>query len=135
MTTPIPADLSYSADHEWVDRRLDAARVGITAHAADALGDVVFVDLPSAGSAVVAGEPCGEIESTKSVSDIYAPLTGTVFSVNEAVEETPGLINSEPYGSGWLFEISVAADAELLTPTQYAELTGGFVVGSPGASA
>jgi len=101
-----PAGLRYSRDHEWV--RIDGAvaRVGLTTDAQDALGDVVFVDLPSAGVRVAAGERIGEIESMKSVSETYAPLSGTVSAVNEALEADPALVNRDPYGDGWLYELT-----------------------------
>ena len=113
-----PADLRYTEDHEWVaDKGEGVVRVGITAYAQDALGDVVYVSLPSVGDSVTAGESCGEVESTKSVSDIYGPLNGTVSAINDELESTPELVNSEPYGSGWLIEITVddgaALDAQL----------------------
>ena len=102
-----PAGLRYTAEHEWV-RPPDAdgvVRIGITAFAQDALGDVVFVQLPDAGSAVEAGASIGEVESTKSVSEVYAPLTGVVRAVNEALDANPELVNSDPYGEGWMFEL------------------------------
>jgi glycine cleavage system H protein len=124
----IPEDLKYTAEHEWV-RTGDGGtvRVGITHYAQDALGDVVFVSLPEVGSAVTAGEACGEVESTKSVSEIYAPLSGEVTARNDALETRPELINSDPYGEGWLVEIA-AGDTEaavLMDAKGYAELTGG----------
>jgi glycine cleavage system H protein len=100
-----PDDLRYTAEHEWVRSDGAVARVGITAFAQDALGDIVFVTLPDEGAAVTAGSPCGEVESTKSVSDVYAPLTGTVAARNEALDASPELVNSDPYGEGWMFEI------------------------------
>jgi glycine cleavage system H protein len=104
-----PDDLRYTAEHEWVRLQPsgDVARVGITAFAQDALGDIVFVTLPDEGAAVTAGSPCGEVESTKSVSDVYAPLSGTVAGRNEALDASPELVNSDPYGEGWMFEIRV----------------------------
>jgi glycine cleavage system H protein len=104
-----PDDLRYTAEHEWVRIQPggDVARVGITAFAQDALGDIVFVTLPDEGAAVTAGSPCGEVESTKSVSDVYAPLTGTVSGRNEALDASPELVNSDPYGEGWMFEVRV----------------------------
>lgn len=102
-----PDDRSYTAEHEWA--RLDGGRVriGITDYAQRALGDVVFVTLPAAGEQVTAGAPLGEVESTKSVSDVYAPLSGVVAARNEALDSTPELVNSDPYGDGWLIEIEV----------------------------
>jgi len=108
-----PADLKYTAEHEWLRQPGEAAgsvRVGITDFAQDALGDIVYVSLPEVGAAVTAGSSCGELESTKSVSDVYAPVSGEVVAVNEALDATPELVNSDPYGAGWLFEI-VPADA------------------------
>lgn len=104
-----PDNLRYTAEHEWV-RPGDGeiVRVGITAYAQDALGDVVYVSAPSVGAAVTAGESCGEVESTKSVSDLYSPLTGTITAVNEALDAAPELINTDPYGEGWIFEMSLA---------------------------
>lgn len=104
-----PDDLRYTAEHEWVRSGDGAtARVGITAFAQDSLGDIVYVSLPDPGTQVEAGSSCGEVESTKSVSDIYAPLTGTVTARNDAVGDSPELVNSDPYGEGWLFEVEVA---------------------------
>ena len=108
-----PDDLGYTAEHEWVRLTDGVARVGITGYAQDALGDVVFVTLPDVGSGVTAGETCGEVESTKSVSDLYAPVAGTVTARNEALESTPELINSDPYGEGWIVEIELAEGADL----------------------
>lgn len=110
-----PAELTYTAEHEWL-RAAEGGRlrVGITAYAQDALGDVVFVTLPAVGTAVDAGEALGEVESTKSVSDVYAPLAGTVVAVNEALDATPELVNSDPYGEGWMFELEPAGGADAL---------------------
>jgi len=109
----IPDDLKYTSEHEWVRTGDDGrVRIGITHYAQDALGDVVFVSLPEVGAAVSAGESFGEVESTKSVSEIYAPVTGEVVGRNEALESRPDLINQDPYGEGWLVEIA-AADADL----------------------
>ncbi|HEX5510764.1 MAG TPA: glycine cleavage system protein GcvH [Actinomycetales bacterium] len=104
-----PADLRYTAEHEWV-RPMEGrvVRIGITAFAQDALGDIVYVSVPEPGSEVTAGEGCGEVESTKSVSDIYSPLTGTVTAANSALEGSPELVNSDPYGDGWMFEVELA---------------------------
>lgn len=124
-----PQHLRYSKEHEWLTTATagETATVGITQHAADALGDVVFVDLPEVGDTITGGEPCGELESTKSVSDLYAPLSGEIAEVNQAVVENPALVNSEPFEGGWLFRVtvdsSVEADADLLSAEQYAELT------------
>ena len=104
-----PADLRYTSDHEWVRVEGDGrVRVGITAFAQNALGDVVYVSLPAVGDQVSAGDACGEVESTKSVSDVYAPLEGKVTATNEALDSSPELINSDPYGEGWMFELELA---------------------------
>jgi glycine cleavage system H protein len=111
----VPEDLRYSSEHEWA-RRLDVdsrVRVGITDFAQDSLGDVVFVDLPAVGSAVSANDSVGELESTKSVSEMYAPVSGTVVSINEALADTPQLLNDDPYGEGWLCEIEMSDPSEL----------------------
>lgn len=108
-----PEDLRYTAEHEWVRRAGDVVRVGITAYAQDALGDIVYLQLPAVGDVVNAGSPCGEIESTKSVSDVYAPVDGTVTAVNEALDASPELVNSDPYGDGWLFELQPQDPAAL----------------------
>jgi glycine cleavage system H protein len=117
-----PRNLQYTAEHEWVAVDGDTARVGVTAFAADALGDVVFVDLPAVGSTVTAGTPCGELESTKSVSDLFAPVTGEVVEVNEKVDADPSLVNVDPFGDGWLFVVRVTAATELLDAEAYAAL-------------
>ncbi|QNI07091.1 glycine cleavage system protein GcvH [Mycobacterium kubicae] len=107
----IPPDLHYTAEHEWVRRSGDdTVRVGITDFAQSALGDVVFVQLPDVGAAVTSGESFGEVESTKSVSDLYAPVSGTVSAVNGDLDGSPDLLNSDPYGAGWLVEIQVQSD-------------------------
>ncbi|MFI7493443.1 glycine cleavage system protein GcvH [Kocuria sp. M4R2S49] len=116
----IPSHLRYSAEHEWVDES-SPVKVGLSAVAVDALGDVVYLDLPEAGATVTAGEVCGEVESTKSVSELFAPVSGTVAEVNAAVVDEPGLVNSDPYGDGWLFTVEVTAEGELLTAEQYAQ--------------
>ncbi|OLT42663.1 glycine cleavage system protein H [Saccharomonospora sp. CUA-673] len=119
----IPQDLRYTKEHEWISVDGDVATVGITAFAADALGDVVFVELPEVGSEVSAGTPCGEIESTKSVSELYAPVDGEVTEVNQAVVDTPESVNSDPYEQGWLFKVRVASVPELLDAAAYTALT------------
>jgi glycine cleavage system H protein len=123
----IPEDLRYTAEHEWVvGADGGTLRVGITHFAQDALGDIVFVQLPDEGAVVAAGEPLGEIESTKSVSEIYAPVSGTVAARNEALGDTPEVINTDPYGAGWLLEITPddpSALDGLLTAGAYRELT------------
>lgn len=107
----IPAELHYTAEHEWVLRTgADTVRVGITDFAQDALGDVVFVQLPDIGTEVTAGEAFGEVESTKSVSDLFAPLTATVAAVNGELDGDPQLVNSDPYGQGWLLELRADGD-------------------------
>jgi len=111
-----PDDLKYTAEHEWVRSPGEAegsVRIGITHFAQDALGDIVYVSLPEIGDAVEAGGTCGELESTKSVSDIYAPVSGEVAATNVALDATPELVNNDPYGDGWLFEV-VATDAAAL---------------------
>ena len=111
-----PADLKYTVEHEWLREPGEAAgsvRVGITDFAQEALGDIVYVSLPEVGAAVSAGTPCGELESTKSVSDVYAPVTGEVVAVNEALDATPELVNNDPYGAGWLFEVVPAGGVEV----------------------
>ena len=103
-----PDDLKYTAEHEWVrvpGESGGSVRVGITHFAQDALGDIVYVSLPEAGESVAAGNPCGELESTKSVSDIFAPVDGEVVARNDALDATPELVNNDPYGGGWLFEV------------------------------
>lgn len=103
----VPAELSYTSEHEWVSALTaeGTVRVGITDHAQDALGDVVYVDLPSVGDSVAAEDSFGEIESTKSVSDLFAPIAGEIVAVNEGLENDPALVNSDPYGEGWIIEI------------------------------
>lgn len=110
----IPPDLHYTVEHEWVRRSADdTARVGITDFAQSALGDVVYVQLPDVGTELTTGESFGEVESTKSVSDLYAPVSGTVSAVNGDLEGSPQLVNSDPYGAGWLLEVQVPDAAEL----------------------
>ena len=120
----VPAELSYTSEHEWVSALTaeGTVRVGITDHAQDALGDVVSVDLPSVGDSVAAEESFGEIESTKSVSDLFAPISGEIVAVNEGLEDDPAQVNSDPYGEGWIVEIRPEnADdlANLLTAEGY----------------
>ena len=122
----IPEELRYSPDHEWVRVEGTRVRVGITDYAQDALGDIVFVDLPVVGSTVETGGQLGELESTKSVSEIYAPVAGTVTAVNGALAEGPERINQDPYGEGWICELELSADADaggLLDAAAYGELT------------
>ena len=109
-----PEDLKYTAEHEWLKAGSDGpVRVGITDFAQDQLGDIVYVQLPEVGSTVRAGDACGELESTKSVSDLFAPVNGTVTAVNEALADQPDLVNSDPYGEGWLLDIEVEDAAEV----------------------
>ena len=124
----IPEELKYSKDHEWVRLSGTIARVGITDYAQDALGDVVFVQLPASGSEVSAGQSCSEVESTKSVSDIYVPVSGLITNVNNLLSESPSLINSDPYGDGWIMEIevsNVSSVAELLDASNYRQFIEG----------
>jgi glycine cleavage system H protein len=117
-----PDDLRYTTEHEWVRTVGDRVRVGITAYAQDALGDIVYVSLPDTGSTISAGSSVGEVESTKSVSDLYAPVSGTVVERNEALEATPEAVNSDPYGEGWMFDVEPSDPAAvdgLLTADQY----------------
>lgn len=121
----IPDDLRYSADHEWVRVEGGRARVGITDFAQDNLGDVVFVQLPDLGAGVTAGDAISEVESTKSVSDIYAPLSGTVIEVNAELDGSPELLNRDPYGEGWIFVIELSDPTQvdvLLAPGAYRDL-------------
>ena len=123
-----PEDLKYTAEHEWVRAGNESTvRVGITDYAAEQLGDIVFVTLPTVGESVSAGDACGELESTKSVSDIFTPITGVVTAVNPTLEANPETINADPYGDGWLFELEVEGVADLddlLDADTYAEQTG-----------
>jgi len=112
--TDIPAELRYTAEHEWVQRTgPTTVRIGITDYAQSQLGDVVFVQLPAEDDAVTSGESFGEVESTKSVSDIYAPLSGTVAAVNGELDGDPELVNSDPYGAGWLVDLTAASESDL----------------------
>ena len=120
-----PTHLQYTAEHEWIAVDGDNAKVGVTAYAADALGDVVYVDLPAVGSTVTAGESCGELESTKSVSDLYSPVTGEVVEVNDTVDADPSLVNSDPFGEGWLFVVKVSATGEVMDAAAYDALIAG----------
>jgi glycine cleavage system H protein len=122
-----PQHLRFSKEHEWLSDAEDGvSTVGITAHAADALGDVVYVQLPEVGDTVTAGETCGELESTKSVSDLYAPVTGEVTEVNDDVVSDPALVNSAPLEGGWLFKVKITSEPEnLLSADEYAAFTSG----------
>ncbi|WP_156758176.1 glycine cleavage system protein GcvH [Actinokineospora pegani] len=120
----IPENLAYTQEHEWVDLTDGVATVGVTAYAAEQLGDVVYVQLPEVGATATEGESFGEIESTKSVSELFAPVAGEVVEVNEAVVDAPEHVNNDPYGDGWLVRIRLAGDApELLSATDYTKLT------------
>ncbi|MDX6314942.1 MAG: glycine cleavage system protein [Streptomyces sp.] len=121
-----PQQLRYSKEHEWVSAaEAGVSTVGITSHAADALGDVVYVQLPEVGSTVTAGDTCGELESTKSVSDLYAPVTGEVTEVNQDVVDDPALVNSAPFEGGWLFKVKIGEEPDdLLSADEYASFTG-----------
>jgi glycine cleavage system H protein len=123
----VPEELYYTAEHEWILINDSTARIGITDYAQRALGDVVYVSLPALGSRVTAGEPCGEVESTKSVSDIFCPADGEVAEVNSEIDDDPGLVNSDPYGAGWLFKIQLDSGDQvppgLLTAAEYQALT------------
>ncbi|MFJ4694620.1 glycine cleavage system protein GcvH [Streptomyces sp. NPDC088766] len=122
-----PQQLRYSKEHEWLSGAEDGvSTVGITEHAANALGDVVFVQLPEVGATVTAGESCGELESTKSVSELYAPVTGEIAEVNQDVVDDPSLVNSAPFEGGWLFKVRVTDEpAELLSADEYTAYTAG----------
>jgi glycine cleavage system H protein len=119
----VPTNLKYTAEHEWLDIQGDIATVGITAFAADALGDIVYVDLPGVGTVLQGGEPCGEIESTKSVSDLHAPADGEVTEINDAAVDEPGVLNLEPFKDGWLFRMRISDSSALLDAAEYQRLT------------
>ncbi|QEO09601.1 glycine cleavage system protein GcvH [Protaetiibacter larvae] len=119
----LPDHLKYTSEHEWVAVDGDLARIGITDYAADKLGDVVFVDLPKVGSTVTAGRVVGEIESTKSVGELYAPLEGEVVEANDAVVDDPSLVNSDPFGAGWMIVVRFTELPTLLSADEYAALT------------
>jgi glycine cleavage system H protein len=127
----VPADLQYTPEHEWVSVDGTTASVGITEYAAQQLGDVVYISLPATGVSVTAGEPCGEVESVKSVSDLYSPVDGEVIEVNGELEDDPSLVNAEPYTAGWIFRVRVSQDGngnaalppDLLSAAEYEELT------------
>ncbi len=122
-----PSDLKYTAEHEWIREpggQPGSVRIGITDYAQEQLGDIVYVQLPDVGEQVSAGTPVGELESTKSVSDVYAPVSGEVVARNEALDATPELVNTDPYGDGWLFEVAGSGEAaDLLDADAYAQLT------------
>ncbi|MBO0898510.1 glycine cleavage system protein GcvH [Cellulomonas sp. zg-ZUI222] len=118
MAAELPTTLQYTAEHEWVDDS-SPVTVGITSVAAEALGDIVFVELPAVGDTVEAGSVIGEIESTKSVSELFSPVSGTVAEVNQAVVDDPSLVNADPYGAGWLLRVDMTSAGALLTADQY----------------
>lgn len=126
-STTIPADRGYTEEHEWVSLLPGAdlpdapVRVGITSVATESLGELVYVELPEVGSDIVAGESCGEVESTKTVSELYPPVSGRVVEINDAVTADPSVITADPYGAGWLFAVEVTATGALLTAAEYAE--------------
>ncbi len=119
-----PEHLRYTEEHEWLSTDDGVATVGVTEYAASSLGDIVFVQLPAVGDRVTRGATCGEIESTKSVSDLYSPVSGEVVAVNEVVVDGPEVVNTDPYGEGWLFRVRVEEFGELLDAAAYAALTG-----------
>jgi glycine cleavage system H protein len=122
----VPSNLRYTKDHEWVLITGSTVRVGITDYAQDALGDIVFIQLPDAGSQIDAHQGLGEIESTKSVNDVYAPVAGTVIKVNDALVSNPELLNTDPYGSGWICEIEslTVNEKDLMSAEEYSALIG-----------
>jgi glycine cleavage system H protein len=121
----VPANLRYTKEHEWISENSDGSiTFGITDYAQAALGDIVYIQLPKVGDNLVSGKVCGEVESTKSVSEIFAPLTGTVIEVNEKLDSSPEIINSQPYDDGWIAKVSVLEQGDLLSPEQYSSLIG-----------
>jgi glycine cleavage system H protein len=118
----VPGDLQYTKSHEWVRREEGTATVGITDHAQDELGDVVFVELPEKGTSFSAGDSFGTVESVKAVSDLYAPVGGEVVEVNETLNDSPELINEEPYGGGWMIRLRISEDGDLLSAEEYEKL-------------
>lgn len=128
MSSKVPSDLKYAKSHEWVRLSGDVATIGITDHAQHELTDVVFVELPPVGRKVKAGEACAVVESVKTASDIYAPVSGEVVAVNQKVVDSPALVNDQPYGDGWFFQVRVSDPNEasaLLSPADYSTQTGG----------
>ena len=119
---PVPEDLQYTKSHEWVRVEGDAATVGITDHAQDELGDVVFVELPEVGATWETGDSFGAVESVKAVSDLYAPMGGEVTEVNSALEDSPEKINEDPYGEGWILKLRTSGESDLLSPADYEKL-------------
>jgi glycine cleavage system H protein len=127
MSSQVPADLKYAKSHEWVRVTGDTAVVGITDHAQHELTDVVFAELPAVGRQVKAGEPCAVVESVKTASDIYSPVSGEVAEANQAIVDNPALVNSDPFGAGWFYKIKLAQPSEvnaLLSPADYAKQIG-----------
>lgn len=122
----VPANLQYSKEHEWVDSSGgNKVKVGITDYAQGALGDIVYVQLPKVGDSVAEGKVCGEVESTKSVSEIYSPVTGTIVSINSSLDSAPETLNSDPYGAGWIFEVEVTTPSnDLMDAAAYTALIG-----------
>ena len=123
----VPDGLRYSRDHLWVLVDGEQARIGMTDHHQDALGEIVFAKLPEVGQSISAGDAAAEVESSKSVSDVYAPISGSVVGINERLADNPGLLNSDPYGSGWLYDVMMAYEETLeglLSPEQYRDLVG-----------
>jgi glycine cleavage system H protein len=118
----VPRDLQYTKSHEWVRREEGTATVGITDHAQDELGDVVFVELPEQGTSFSAGDSFGTVESVKAVSDLYAPVGGEVVEVNETLNDSPELINEQPYGGGWMIRLRISEDGDLLSAEEYEKL-------------
>ena len=118
----VPEELQYTKTHEWVRREDDVATIGITEHAQDELGDVVFIELPERGASFGAGDAFGTVESVKAVSDLYAPVGGEVVEVNEALNDSPEKINEEPYGDGWIIRLRVSEEADLLSAGDYEKL-------------
>jgi len=124
MSTDLPTDLHYTAEHEWLQDG-SPSTIGITATAADALGDIVYLELPAVGADLVAGAVVGEIESTKSVSELYSPVSGTVIEINQSAVDDPSVVNSDPYGAGWLLKVDVTSTGPLLTSQEYAAQSAG----------
>ncbi len=118
----VPEELQYTKTHEWVRREDDVATVGITDHAQDELGDVVFIELPEEGASFSAGEPFGTIESVKAVSDLYAPVGGEVVEVNDSLNDSPEKVNEDPYGHGWMIQLRVSGEGDLLSAEEYEQL-------------
>jgi len=128
MSSKVPSDLKYAKSHEWVRLNGDVATIGITDHAQHELTDVVFVELPQVGRKLKAGEACAVVESVKTASDIYSPVSGEVVAANQKVVDTPALVNDQPYGDGWFFQVKVAGAnevASLLSPADYSAQIGG----------